>query len=67
MLTATSRGLRTIHAFTAVELFFLVLIYVLTRLPNVSVAFPFIIGALVFVRPLLKLCFNEEDLKALDS
>ena len=62
-----SVGLKTVHLFTAVQAFFLVLIYVLTRIDGVSVVFPFIIGALVFVRPLLASCFNPEDLKSLDS
>ena len=56
-----------LHTFTLLQFGLLVLIYVLTRLPDVSVAFPFLIGALVFVRKGMRCCFTADQLHYLDS
>lgn len=58
---------KVLHGYTFFQVCILGVIYGLTRLPDVSVAFPFLIGALVFVRWALPWLFSAEAIKHLDS
>merc|ERR1719502_547368 len=56
------------HSFTLFQASMLAILFTLTRLDGVSVAFPFFIGLLVPIRwSMAKLGWAKEDLQALDS
>lgn len=60
-------GFSTLHSFTIFQASMLVVLFTLTRLDGVSVAFPFFIGLLVPIRWMMAKCWATEDLKHLDS
>ena len=60
-------GLKTLHSFTLFQALMLVVLYVLTRINDVAVIFPFFIGLLVPIRWMMAWGWAKEDLKWLDS
>ena len=57
----------TIHKFTLFQLFCFGLVYGMVKIDAISVAFPFMIGALIFVRMAMSKCFSKKDLQFLDE
>ena len=63
-----SLPVRRVHAFTCVQVALMGGLYAMTRVGAVAVAFPFFIGALVFVRDrALPAMFTSDELDALDA
>ena len=56
-----------LHRFTLFQLFCFGVIYGMMRVEAISVAFPFMIGALIFVRPCMTRCWTKEELHYLDE
>merc|ERR1740138_1297988 len=57
----------SMHSFTAFQFAMLVILFVMTRIDEVSVAFPFFIGLLVPIRWSMAKCWPQDVLKWLDS
>jgi hypothetical protein len=55
------------HSFTFFQALMLGVLYVLTRLDDISVVFPFFIGLLVFVRKAMACCWDKDALNALEG
>ena len=63
-----SLPMRRVHAFTCVQVALMGGLYAMTKVGAVAVAFPFFIGALVFVREwALPSMFTSDELDALDA
>lgn len=63
-----SLPVRRVHAFTCVQVALMGGLYAMTKVGAVAVAFPFFIGALVFVREwALPSMFTSDELDALDA
>jgi hypothetical protein len=60
-------SLKGIHTFTLFQLFCFGLVYGMVKIDAISVAFPFMIGALIFVRMAMKKCWTKEQLHHLDE
>ena len=60
-------GLKTLHSFTLFQALMLVVLYVLTRINDVAVIFPFFIGLLIFVRKGMTCCWDKDHLNALEG
>lgn len=58
---------KAIHTFTIFQLFCFGLVYGMVKIDAISVAFPFMIGALIFVRMGMKRCWTAEQLHHLDE
>ena len=67
-LASKQLPVRRVHAFTTVQVALMGGLYAMTRIDSVAVAFPFFIGALVFVRRwALPAWFTADELAALDA
>jgi hypothetical protein len=67
-LASKQLPVRRVHAFTTVQVALMGGLYAMTRVDSVAVAFPFFIGALVFVRRwALPAWFTADELAALDA
>ena len=55
------------HSFTLFQLAMFAILFTLTRIDSVSVAFPFFIGLLVPIRWGMNLMWKKQDLEWLDS
>ena len=60
-------GKKPLHAFTLWQLVCFGIIYGMMKIDAISVAFPFMIGALIFVRAGMKGCWTKEQLHHLDE
>jgi len=60
-------SVRSLHSFTAFQFAMLVILFTLTRVDSVAVAFPFFIGLLVPIRWGMARYWTAEDLKWLDK
>ena len=58
---------KPLHLFTLWQLLCFGIIYGMMRIDAISVAFPFMIGALIFVRFGMKKCWSKEQLHHLDE
>ena len=60
-------SLKGIHTFTLFQVFCFGLVYGMVKIDAISVAFPFMIGALIFVRMGMKRCWTADQLHHLDE
>lgn len=60
-------SMKGIHTFTLFQLFCFGLVYGMVKIDAISVAFPFMIGALIFVRMGMKKCWTADQLHHLDE